>query len=48
MAPKKNMLTLKEKMEVVNVLERDKLSVRDLAKRLVILFNYVHVALTRF
>jgi IS30 family transposase len=34
MAPKKNMLTLKEKMEVVNVLDKEKLSVRALAKRL--------------
>ncbi|KAJ3615426.1 hypothetical protein MTP99_007389 [Tenebrio molitor] len=33
MAPKKNMLTLKEKMEVVNVLDKEKLSVRALAKR---------------
>lgn len=39
MAPKKHMLTLKEKMEVVNVLDRERLSVRGLAKRLVMEFN---------
>ncbi|KAJ8950885.1 hypothetical protein NQ318_011185 [Aromia moschata] len=33
MAPKKNVLTLKEKLEVVKVLENEKLSVRDLAKK---------------
>lgn len=33
MAPKKRMLTLKEKMEVVNLLDRERVSVRDLAKR---------------
>lgn len=35
MAPKKNILTLKEKMEVVNTLEKENLSVRALAKRFV-------------
>lgn len=33
MAPKKNVLSIKEKMDIVNVFEKDKLSVREVAKR---------------
>lgn len=33
MAPKKKVLSIKEKMEIINVFEKDKLSVRGIAKR---------------
>ncbi|XP_053966944.1 tigger transposable element-derived protein 6-like [Anastrepha ludens] len=33
MAPKKKVLSIKEKMEIINVVEKDKLSVRGIAKR---------------
>lgn len=33
MAPKKKVLSIKEKMDIVNVFEKDKLSVREVAKR---------------
>lgn len=33
MAPKKKVLSIKDKMEIINVVEREKLSVREIAKR---------------